>query len=442
MKKWLSLALAFALCFTTAGCGQGAAGSSASQSPASEAVSQAEDPNRPDISGKVVYWSMWTEAEPQAESIKHAIEMFETDYPECEVEVNWMGRDIGKTLAPGVNGGEHIDVFDGIFYNADPTLFADISDVYETEAIGQPGVKFGDSILEGLLIADEVSSKEVGLEGRYGVPIGPWVVSFFYNKALFEQAGITDVPETWDEFLEVCEKLKDAGIPAMTTDDAYSNMTYQLYLSRLVGQDAIKKMNTDPADPVWTEGGIEATMTAMGELAANGYWSENAFVNKFPAGQQEFAMGQVAMYLNASWFPGEVSATAGPDFQWGQFSFPTVEGGVEEITTIPYSASTLCVSSKAENPEAAKVFIKYYASKEAQEMLVDYGFAPVTKGSPWPDTLADQAAILENAQEVLPFDGNWTSDFINGSVRPIMVSVVTGEKTAEEGIQEFQALFQ
>ena len=179
-------------------------------------------------------------------------------------------------------------------------------------------------------------------------------MSFFYNVDLFEQAGVTEVPTTWDEFLTVCEKLKAAGIPAMTTDDAYSNVTYQLYLSRLVGQEAILKMNADPSDPVWKEGGIEKTMTAMGELASKGYWSENASVNKYPAGQQEFAMGEAAMYLNASWFPGEVIDTAGEDFRWGQFSFPTVEGGVEDITTIPYSSSTLCVSSKAENPGRQK----------------------------------------------------------------------------------------
>ena len=35
---------------------------------------------------------------------------------------------------------------------------------------------------------------------------------FIYNKALFEQAGITELPTTLDELRTVCEKLTDAGI--------------------------------------------------------------------------------------------------------------------------------------------------------------------------------------------------------------------------------------
>ena len=52
----------------------------------------------------------------------------------------------------------------------------------------------------------------------------PWVVGFFYNKDLFQQAGITETPGTWTEFMEACQKLKDAGINAVTCDDAYMTL--------------------------------------------------------------------------------------------------------------------------------------------------------------------------------------------------------------------------
>lgn len=46
-------------------------------------------------------------------------------------------------------------------------------------------------------------------------PILPYAangVRLVYNKSLFEEAGIKDVPVTYDEFIEVCKKLKDSGI--------------------------------------------------------------------------------------------------------------------------------------------------------------------------------------------------------------------------------------
>jgi len=50
-------------------------------------------------------------------------------------------------------------------------------------------------------------------QGRnYGVPWDMGMVGFWYNKALFAQAGIETPPTTWSEFLEDVRKLKAAGI--------------------------------------------------------------------------------------------------------------------------------------------------------------------------------------------------------------------------------------
>ena len=51
------------------------------------------------------------------------------------------------------------------------------------------------------------------------------------------------------------------------------------------------------------------------------FMSPQTATNKYPAGQQEFALGEAAMYLNASWMPAEVAETAGEDFPWGFFAF-------------------------------------------------------------------------------------------------------------------------
>src|SRR5690606_18300946 len=47
----------------------------------------------------------------------------------------------------------------------------------------------------------------------WAVPFKQDVISFFYNRALFEQAGVdADAIETWDDLLGAVQKLKDAGI--------------------------------------------------------------------------------------------------------------------------------------------------------------------------------------------------------------------------------------
>ena len=54
------------------------------------------------------------------------------------------------------------------------------------------------------------------------IPYQPNVFAFFYNKDLFEQAGITEEPKTWDEFLDVCEKIKASGVTPIALGNQYS----------------------------------------------------------------------------------------------------------------------------------------------------------------------------------------------------------------------------
>ena len=60
---------------------------------------------------KLVYWTMWNEAEPQGTVIAEAVAAF-TKETGIEVEVNFNGREIRKTLQPALDAGETIDVFD------------------------------------------------------------------------------------------------------------------------------------------------------------------------------------------------------------------------------------------------------------------------------------------------------------------------------------------
>ncbi len=49
-------------------------------------------------------------------------------------------------------------------------------------------------------------------DGRtYAFTQNGWVGGWFYNKALFEQAGITELPKTWDEFVAACLQTERSG---------------------------------------------------------------------------------------------------------------------------------------------------------------------------------------------------------------------------------------
>lgn len=50
---------------------------------------------------------------------------------------------------------------------------------------------------------------------NYGVPTQKSLCVMFYNKQIFEENGV-EVPTTYEEFLDVCQTLKDNGVTPMT----------------------------------------------------------------------------------------------------------------------------------------------------------------------------------------------------------------------------------
>ena len=83
MKKAVALLMALTMSVTAlAGC----SGGESSKKDEEKSSFKEQAKGEKDLSGKVVYWSMYNEGEPEAVAIQKAAEMFMEDYPECEVE--------------------------------------------------------------------------------------------------------------------------------------------------------------------------------------------------------------------------------------------------------------------------------------------------------------------------------------------------------------------
>ncbi len=293
MKKILALCLALTMALAVfAGCSGAASSSAPAAGSASGSASTGGSASGKQLSGKVVYWSMYNEGEPEAMAIQKAADMFMEDYPDCEVEIQWIGRSNQDITGPALEGGEQLDILDNFSYDKSTDRYLDITDMMNEPALGQEDMTVAESILPVLNLANAQGQEKAGLETDkyYGVQMFPWVVGFFYNKDLFQQAGITETPETWTEFMEACQKLKDAGINAVTCDDAYMTLIPNNYLARLVGSDTIAAMSASASDPAWQSEEVKQAFAAMEALSP--FMSPQTATNKYPAGQQEFALAR------------------------------------------------------------------------------------------------------------------------------------------------------
>ena len=378
---------------------------------------------------KLVFWSMWNEAEPQGQVIAKAVAAFtkETGIP---VEVNFNGREIRQTLQPALDAGETIDIFDediGRVNNTWGSYLLSLDSYYNQAYPSTGGQPFVSVIHKSLVDL----AKDLGGGSLKVVPYQPFAYIVMYNKDLFNQAGIASLPKTWDDFLDVCAKLKASGVAGITVDDAYMACLFGYTIDRIVGLDAAKAMvdNNDFSGPqVLRFGQIWENM------AKNGYVHPNAAANVWPSGQvNEFAQGRAAMYLNGTWLPNEIKGNA-PNFNWGQFSFPAIDPAGDGIYANNYGSQCFGINKNTKYPEEAFKFLVWMTTGEWDTTLAQESLGiPMADNAQWPKQLAEAKAVVDATTKYLP----WAVHFedkaeINAKIKENFGKLIKGDLNAQQ----------
>ena len=131
------------------------------------------------------------------------------------------------------------------------------------------------------------------------------------------------------------------------------------------------------------------------ELADTGYFADNVLTNQNPAAMQEMVLGgQIAMFVNGTWMPNETRAS-NPDFNWGAFAYPAVEGGVDDNTCTAFGSYGIVLTPKCENRAAAFAFAAFMTTGEWDQTMSDVSQSiPMGKDAQWPSNLLDVQKVL------------------------------------------------
>jgi raffinose/stachyose/melibiose transport system substrate-binding protein len=219
---------------------------------------------------------------------------------------------------------------------------------------------------------------------NYGVPWDMGMIGFWYNKDLFQQAGIANPPATWSEFLADVQKLKDAGITpiAVGMGDKWPGMHMWAYLvTRLGGKENFESalLRTGSfTNPPFVEAGVKLKELIDMQPFQDGFLTATY-------GDEATAMGngKAAMELMGQWAPAVEMANSadgkGLGDKLGWFPFPAVEGGKGDPGDAVGGGNGFAVGKNA-SPEAVD-FLKYLTRAESQQACVAAGFCiPVVKG--------------------------------------------------------------
>ncbi len=210
-KKLISVLLCTAMTIgLLAGCGS-SSGDSASAPAAdagsaetTEASADAAEPAASSDEPAEIY--MFISSPEYADAIGELIEAYKEVAPNVTINYETTQNDYPTLLKAKLNSGEVPDIF-----SSTSGKEIDVDKEYSYDLTGQP---LGDTIQES--VANAMKSPEDGT-GLYGIAIKGNYFGMIYNKAIFEECGISEFPTTFSEMEATCEKLAAAGYQPFTT---------------------------------------------------------------------------------------------------------------------------------------------------------------------------------------------------------------------------------
>ena len=267
----------------------------------------------------------------------------------------------------------------------------------------------GESYMTDGTIPDSVRTT-YGKDGKaYTLSVDCWVGGVLYNKDIFAQVGITAEPQSWQEFLDVCQKLKDAGyVPLLDNmQDAAVNFAAPLFGAETASKNPNFTNEVYAGTKTFAEGWT-GPMDMYKQLIDKGYLTSDMVGITSDDLVAQFATGQAAMILSGSWNCGTIDQI-NPELNYELMGIPGTEAG-----NVYYCGAInvgLCINSAAKNADVAKAFLAFAASPEGLKaqhegyngFIIASGYEPEVRKE-----LVDGVQAVKEGKFYIPM-GEWLS---------------------------------
>ena len=206
----------------------------------------------------------------------------------------------------------------------------------------------------------------------YGMPITGFsgVMGVIYNKAVFEEMGI-EIPKTYDDFLSMCKKIKDAGktpIYISGNDNWTIQIAPMIFLANALdggAEDVYDKLyNNETTFADIPE--FRQALEAFQNLFKEGYTNEDYTVGTFEDSKTKVAQGDAAMLISGEYALTDMM-TNYPDAELGMFPLPYND--VDKFLTSKYVFG-ISIPKDSKNIETAKEFLETLSQPEYLEIYL------------------------------------------------------------------------
>jgi len=236
------------------------------------------------------------------------------------------------------------------YYNGG--VLQDLTPFMEKEALDD----FYPDVLATRIVDDKV----------FGLPMEVEPMAMYYDKAAWKEAGLTDtdIPETWDQLLEVAQRLTNDqrfGVLFDTTPGYYQNFTWYPFMWQGGAEIQVPESN-------------KSGMRDPGAVQALKFWQDAVNLGVAPRtvlggggwnGPANIGTGYCAIQNIGIWSISELRQDA-PDLDYGIFKLPVPEGGTY---TTDMGGWAFVANSQGKDPESAAQFIVWALGSMSEDSI-------------------------------------------------------------------------
>lgn len=327
-------------------------------------------------------WSWRVEDKKAYETIFDA---YEKQNPGVTVQVKTFKNDEYDTiLATGLKEGGGPDV-------AQLRAYGGLQDLVEADRL----VALDDEV-DGLgdfpdRVLDGARGREDGKV--YGVPFALQAMVVYYNKALFDEHGLSE-PKTWDEFMSAAETLEGAGVTPFSTtgkDPWMLPIVHDVLTApRYGGGEFEEQVLSGESD--FTDSDYVASLELLNGMRE--YFPDDVTGVGYETSRTLFVNGQAAMFPGGSFELGFFQ-DSNPDFEMGVFAAPPPPDSVVDQSLTPgWVDASFGVNANSDNKQAALDLVNWMATEDFQQRFTN----EVKQISPMPGVQPQDPLLAEMVQ--------------------------------------------
>ena len=214
------------------------------------------------------------------------------------------------------------------------------------------------------------------MQGKtYGLPIAASARAMYYNKELFEKAGIAQPPATWTELQEDARKIKALGSGTFGFGLQGKEIETDVYYYYAMWSQGTEILNKDGTSGLSTPGALEAAKLYK-SMIDEGLTEPGVTSNNREDVQNLFKQGKVGMMITAPFLSNQIKDEA-PNLKYGVAAIPAGPSGARG--TYGVTDSIIMFKNSKNKDEAWKLLDFLFTTEQRAKFTQGEGFLPVNK---------------------------------------------------------------